>query len=102
MPQEVTIRVHRIAEDGLPGPATLAAGRVAFIFNGRVLSGRPLHPDEHLEIYAQARAETGPAGEPRQLREAEEEVAHRRWFDGVTHWIEFPEPIWTLEGRSPD
>jgi hypothetical protein len=101
MPQEVTIKVHRIAEDGLPDPATLAAGRVAFIFTGRVLRGRPLHPDEHPETYAQARAETGPAGEPRQLWEAEEEVAHRRWFDGVTHWIEFPEPVLRLEGRPP-
>jgi hypothetical protein len=103
MSQEVTIKVHRIAEEGLPDLTTLAAGQVAFIFDGRVLSGRPLHRDEHPEAYTQARVEAGPAGAPRQLWEADEEVAHRRWFDGVTHWIEFSEPIWKLEGRwSPD
>jgi hypothetical protein len=79
MATEVTITVHAIAEDGLPDMDALT-GRVAFIFDGCIVSGWPL---------------------PRFDRwEANSDVGYGNHFAGVTHWVEFPEPVWEYEGRG--
>lgn len=82
MSEQVTITIHSIAEDGLPHP-DLPAGRVAFIFDGCIVSGWPL-PDDYDEVEGQ-------------MWEADSDVGHYRPFSGVTHWVEFPEPIWDYE-----
>ncbi len=69
---EMTIKVHEIATDGLPDMEALA-GRVAFIFDGCIVSGWPLDG-------------AGPAV----LWEANSDVGSTRPFAGVTHWVEFP------------
>lgn len=73
MSQELRVRVHAIAEDGLPGDNL--TGRVAFLFDGCIVSGWPL-----------------PGG----LWEADSDVGHGRPFGGVTHWVELPVPVWEI------
>lgn len=75
--REITVRIREIATDGLPDPDT-TVGRVAFIFDGCVVSGWP--------------AADGPSH-----WEADSDVGIPGKFDGVTHWLEFPEPVWKLE-----
>jgi hypothetical protein len=89
--QPVTIRVHAIAQDGLPNMDDLT-GRVAFIFDGCIVSGWPLLPLEHAALYerlGQLASEV--------LWEGNGDVSHRHPFIGVTHWIEFPVPVWDLK-----
>ena len=71
---DVTVTVHAIADDGLPDFTTdrTLVGRVAFLFDGCIVSGWPL-----------------PGG----LWEANTDVGHGRPFGGVTHWVEFPRPL---------
>lgn len=81
--REVTVKLHEIAVDGLPdmegGEFT---GRVAFIWDGSIVSGWPLgEPDD----------------EGVSRWEANSDVGHGCAFESVTHWVEFPEPMWDLE-----
>lgn len=82
--KEVTIKVHSIAEDGLPDMAVL--GQVAFIFDGCVVSGWPLYsgPDRNEGPYSG-------------YWEANSDVGRTVKFIGVTHWVEFPEPVRNYE-----
>lgn len=80
MGTNITVTVHSIAEDGLPDMDTLT-GRVALIFDGCVVSGWPLR----------AFADGG-----ERLWEGNSDVSHLRPFGGVTHWIEFPVPVWEI------
>lgn len=74
MTRDLTVRLHAIADDGLPDMDNLTA-RVAFIFDGCVVSGWPL---------------------PNGFWEADSDVGRPAKFSGVTHWLEFPEPIGRL------
>jgi hypothetical protein len=78
--KQITATVHPIATDGLPDMDKLT-GRVAFIFDGCIVSGWPVRRD--------------PDGT--MLWEGDTDVSHGRLFHGVTHWLEFPEPTWNLE-----
>ena len=78
------IVVHEIATDGLPDMDSLT-GRVAFIFDGCIVSGWPLRP--HLF--------QSPADQWRW--EADSDVGNGRIFAGVTHWVEFPVPVRQIE-----
>lgn len=86
---EQTIRVHEVAVDGLPprdehGELGDLTGRVALIFDGSVVSGWPLRREvEHGALW-----------------EADPDVGHGRRFAGVTHWVEFPVPVWSLHERA--
>ncbi len=81
-----TVVVHEIATDGLPDMDALT-GRVAFIFDGCIVSGWPLNLREDEALW-EANSDVGdPARE----------------FRGVTHWVEFPEPVWNYErGKVAD
>lgn len=84
--REVGVKVHAIAEDGIPDlDDDNLAGRVAFIFDGCVVSGWPLHtnPQDHTTPYSG-------------MWEADSDVGRGRPFRGVTHWLEFPVPIWDI------
>lgn len=72
----IELIVHEIAKDGLPDMDKLV-GRVAFIFDGCIVSGWPLNNDD--------------------LWEADSDVGNVSSFSGVTHWVEFPTPVWELE-----
>lgn len=87
MPHDVTIRIHAIADDGYPDMDSLT-GRVAFLFDGCIVSGWPLHavPTDHRTPH------TG-------LWEADTDVGHNQPLGGVTHWVEFPEPVWNYERK---
>ncbi len=63
--------LHEIAVDGLPDMEKLV-GRVAFIFDGEIVSGWPSSDG---------------------LWEANSDVGCCPHFDGVTHWVEFPRPL---------
>lgn len=76
------IIVHEIATDGLPEMGQLT-GRVAFIFDGCIVSGWPLD-------------DVGMPG----LWEGNIAVSHNRPFGGVTHWVEFPVPVWEIEREN--
>lgn len=82
--REVVVKVHSIAEDGLPDMDELT-GRVLFIFDGNVTTGWPLHVDPE-------DSSTAYSG----LWEGNSDVSHGRPFSGVTHWIELPVPEWEL------
>lgn len=88
--RELTIRVHAIAEDGLPDMDDDAmTGRVAFLFDGCIVSGWPLHvePTDYATPYSGH-------------WEADSDVGHTRPFAGVTHWVEFPAPLWEIERHA--
>lgn len=84
--KEVVIKIHEITTDGLPDMTydedndKSLVGRVAFIFDGCIVSGWPLD-------------EVGMPG----LWEGDSDVSHNQPFGSVTHWVEFPMPIWELE-----
>ena len=85
MSKDLTVKVHRISVDGLPDEddRTLT-GRVDFIFDGCIVSGWPLDD----------------VGHPGEWGTNEDVGKHGR-FTGVTHWIEFPVPVWELENCAP-
>jgi hypothetical protein len=72
--QTPRIIVHSIEADGLPDMDALT-GRVAFIFDGNIVSGWPLNDSQW---------------------EANSDVGRTIPFVGVTHWVEFPVPVWQL------
>lgn len=84
MSRKIEVTVHSVKEDGLPDMDALS-GRVALIFDGCVVSGWPLRDIP---------------GSPRDTGrwEGNTDVAHKRHFLGVTHWLEFPEPLHQIEG----
>jgi hypothetical protein len=81
--KEITVRVHEIAIDGLPDMDALT-GRVAFVFDGCIVSGWPL----------------GQPGWHEGRWEADSDVGHGRPFSDVTHWLELPAPAYELEKSS--
>lgn len=76
MAKEIVVKVYEIAMDGLPDMDALT-GRVAFIFDGCIVSGWPLENSD--------------------MWEANSDVGNIKPFAGVTHWVEFPKPVWDLE-----
>jgi hypothetical protein len=96
MPTELTIKVHEIATDGLPDMDKLA-GKVAFIFDGCIVSWWPLVPEqmraEGLTIH---RDITEWAARGQVLWEGDSDVSDSRMKANVTHWIEFPVPVWEI------
>lgn len=93
MSERVTVIVHEIATDGLPDPDSLV-GQVAFLFDGCIVSGWPLRLDDPDVRDAYDRYGWRP--EEGILWEANSDVGHGRPFGGVTHWVEFPEPLWQI------
>jgi hypothetical protein len=101
----VIVKIHAVASDGLPDMDRLV-GRVAFIFDGCVVSGWPLDEATCPRAYERARTGEGLGGAGRtpediaegvkQLWEADSDVGHGIPFAHVTHWIEFPVPVWDL------
>lgn len=85
--REITIKIHEIATDGLPDMDALT-GRVAFIFDGCIVSGWPLAARFNLD-------RPGYVEPPRW--EANGDVGRNIEFAGVTHWAEFPEPLYQIE-----
>ena len=82
MSRQVTVTVHDVATDGLPDMDSLT-GRVAFIFDGCVVSGWPMKPGDSDELWDEGEWE------------ADSDVG-RAWqrYGGVKHWVEFPVPVW--------
>lgn len=79
VPEELKVIVHDIEQDGYPDMDTLT-GRVAFVWDGNIVSGWPNHNTD---------------GQP----EGTWEPAEDRFggpVSGVTHWIEFPVPLWLI------
>lgn len=82
MSTRVGIMVHEIAADGLPDMSDDAlTGRVAFISDGCIVTGWPM---------LRGRAD--------QMWEADPDVGKSGPFYNVTHWVEFPVPVWELTG----
>jgi hypothetical protein len=81
----IPVTVHPIAVDGLPqygeDDDLELSGRVAFIFDGCVVSGWPLN----------LKHGSNPDGTP--YWEANSDVGRTIKFAGVTHWLEFPIPV---------
>lgn len=82
------MKIHKIEEDGLPDMENLV-GRVAFIFDGCIVSGWPL--DDEGEVHAG-------------IWEADSDVGRPAAFVGVTHWVEFDQPVWFMisEDKEPE
>jgi hypothetical protein len=76
------IKVREIATDGLPDMDNLT-GRVAFIFDGCIVSGWPLSPEGDEVPW-----------------EADSDVGRSEKFYGVTHWVEFPVPVWDMTAND--
>lgn len=86
MARQVTVAIHAIAQDGYPNLDVLT-GRVAFIWDGHVVSGWPLQVDSD----DRNSPFTG------RWEAADNKLSSVREFAGVTHWIEFPDPVWDYE-----
>lgn len=85
MSTEITVVVHAIAQDGVPDMTDDQVGRIAFIWDGAVISGWPLN-GEHV------------TGGPRPLDHWEpSEDRFGGAVTGVTHWLEFPAACWDIE-----
>lgn len=81
MSHQITVTVHEIAVDGLPDMDALT-GCVAFIFDGCIVSGWPLRYGNYWE--------------------ANSDVGRVIKFADVTHWVEFPQPLYEIErGQQP-
>jgi len=79
MTQDITVTVHDIQDEGAPNPSEYGP-RMAFIFDGNIVSGWPLRElNEDGLPYWEADSDVGRVGVK---------------FDGVTHWIEFPDLPW--------
>jgi hypothetical protein len=76
------IKIHDIATDGLPDMEALT-GRVAFIFDGCIVSGWPLRDDSGEVVW-----------------EADSDVGCGREFYHVTQWVEFPITIWEMKSHG--
>jgi hypothetical protein len=76
MSSRISVVVHDIAADGLPDMDELT-GQVAFVWDGHVIHGWPLI--------------RGP-------KESRWEDFNGVPYRGVTHWLEFPVPVWELTG----
>ena len=76
------IKIHEIATDGLP-PDEGMTGRVAFIFDGCIVSGWPL-----------------PAKGDDVPWEADSDVGRHGKFYCVTHWVEFPVEVWNMTDNT--
>ena len=91
MPRDMNVRIHSIAEDGLPrrDDEGHLASDVAFIFDGCIVSGWPLHvdPQDYSTPYSG-------------YWEADGDVGRGMKFAGVTHWVEFPEPLYKIAPLS--
>lgn len=74
------MKVLSIKKDGLPDMNTLM-GRVAFIFDGCIVSGWPLFPE-----YSHDKSEWG----------ANSDVGLNGKFLGIEKYIVFDKPIWEL------
>lgn len=85
MTRERAIKVHEIATDGLPDRASFPTGRVAFIFDGCIVSGWPLYSGEDYD-------QPPYSG----YWEANDDVGRGVKFAGVTHWVEFDAPLWEI------
>lgn len=80
--QTLEIKIHEIAKDGLPNMEALV-GRVAFIWDGAIVSGWPISE------------RFGGANYHMTLWEGSEDRFGGPYY-GVTHWIEFPDCFWNL------
>jgi hypothetical protein len=110
--KELTIKVHEIAVDGLPPNDDALIGRLAFLFDGCIVSGWPLRREENPELYTPEaiadRAAHGSGGATltdaqrlaecaATLWEADSDVGNLIPFASVTHWVEFPTYVWNIE-----
>jgi hypothetical protein len=76
----MTVKLCTIAEDGLPDMDALT-GRVAFIFDGCVVSGWPLYPKYSNDV---------------EDWEADTDVGINGTFKGVKKYLIFDKPLWEL------
>jgi hypothetical protein len=84
MARRIDVSVHEIATDGLPPRDGDMAGRYAFIFDGCIVSGWPWFGDEGDGAYGGYWIANSDVGRVNIK------------FSGVTHWIEFPEPLHSI------
>lgn len=82
---DVQVKIHDVSVDGLPDMENLT-GRVAFIWDGAIVSGWPIENGFHLG---------------QQMWEPSEDRFGGPVI-GVTHWVEFPVPVWNLEKEKTD
>jgi hypothetical protein len=83
------MKIYEIAKDGLPDIDSLT-GRVAFIWDGNIVSGWPL-----FEIHLKYPQNNYPIYTINQW-EANEDVGRKGVFDGVEKYIVFDVPVWDL------
>ncbi|QMW05305.1 hypothetical protein [Spirosoma foliorum] len=83
------MRVFDIERDGLPDMDKLV-GRVAFIFDGCIVSGWPLY-NIHLEYPENNYPEYG-----MDVWEANSDVGRAVRFEGIKKYVIFDVPVWDL------
>jgi hypothetical protein len=77
------MKIRSIEKHGLPDMDKLI-GRVAFIFDGNIVSGWPLYPHHSFD---------------KSEWEADSDVGRNGKFIGVTRYIVFDKPIWDYENN---
>lgn len=87
MARRIDVTVHEIATDGLP-PQEGLSGRCAFVFDGCIVSGWPLYGEDGQGTYSGYWIANSDVGRVNIK------------FSGVTHWIEFPEPLHSIDRKS--
>jgi hypothetical protein len=82
MSTSIEVTLHKISEDGMPDMHELL-GRVAFIWDGYIVSGWP-RPQDEMDDPDESVWET-----------ADDTLGD--WdFEGVEYWMEFPVALWDL------
>jgi len=88
--ERISVIIHEVATDGLPDLSDdVLAGRVALVQGGVVVSGAPM-----LRGVGETRWEADP--DVTSACPARAACSGALAFEGVTHWLEFPAPVWEL------
>lgn len=88
--KEITVKLYDIEEDGLP-PEEGITGRLAFIFDGCIVSGWPLY-NIHIKYPGNDFPMHG-----KDVWEANSDVGHQGKFVGIKKYVIFEKPMWDYE-----
>lgn len=91
MPFNMTVKFHSVDQDGYPSYELTTTGRVAFIWDGYIVSGWPIH---HI---VRRDGTTYPEGT---WQPADDRFGGP--VAGVTDWVEFPMSLWALFTAEAD
>jgi|GEM_PF-4602500 len=97
--QTLNVTLYEIAKDGLPDKENFPIGRVAFLWDGNIVNGWPILPEEDILRDEQFKGmpyvwecDSDSTSSGIVAKNGKDGML----FAGVTHWLLFPEPLWVI------